>query len=850
MRISKGPCVLVSVLFGGIVVLGCQPPKEAEQASPPASPASPVAAANPVATTLVAEVELANPSSFARPRHPVYFSFYDLGLAAGDARAASLSVAVGSSTALSQIIDSDNDGSKDGLLALIDFGPGETKRLTVNAGGNAAQPATPKMTQAEVSHKVGGQWQARKDKPELKEYAGGSFQNVRELTPPPEHTDHSNFIRYEGPGIESDKVAYRVYLDWRNGFDIFGKKVSAPVLQKVGLDGFESYHHMADWGMDILKVGQSLGAGGFGFWNGTKVELVSKVDGWTTTIKENGNLYSSFRILYRGWQVGDKKLDLTADFSMIAGSRAVKVKLRPSQPLANFAVGLVKHPGTELLQGPAELTGTAFSYAGSYGKQSLNQDSLGMAVLFQHGAREAQKDDGASYVSVMKPDGNELEYYFLAAWQGEPGGIQNRDEFNAYLQRETEALTMLPRRRLTTALSRKATSAPLDADAALGWAKKLADSELSRKALGYRYDGWDVNRKRKPKFEYDIVGLQPLAYDELNQVAPDPKYEQVLTQVTGSYVTDNGEIREYKESDFNIDSVAPGRNLLRLYDRTKEPKYKKAADQLRQQLKKQPRTSEGAFWHKQRYPFQLWLDGVYMGLPFLTSYSAAFEQGKSYDEVVKEFVITRKHLRNPETGLYLHAWDEKKQQTWADPQTGRSKLAWARGVGWFSMAVVDVLEALPEADVARRKPLLEIVQELGVALAKVQDPATGTWWQILDQPTSVGNYRESTASAMFTYFYAKAVRKGYLPQSYQPTALKAFEGMLKEFVTVHADGKVSMTNQCLVAGLGFGRDGSYRYYMSEPVWDNDPKGNGPFILAGVELYRLLKAPSQAAAAQP
>jgi rhamnogalacturonyl hydrolase YesR len=830
--------VLIGVLFAMVEVLGCQPPKEAQRASSlaPPSPAGPAAA-----TTHVAEVELANPSIFPRTSSPVYFSFYDLGLAAGDARATSLSVTVGSSPVLSQIIDSDNDGSKDGLLALIDFGPGEIKRLTVDARENAARVKAPKMTQAEVSHKIGGQWQPRKDKLELKEYVGGSFQNVHELTAPPEHTDHSNFIRYEGPGIESDKVAYRVYLDWRNGFDIFGKKVSAPVLQKVGLDGFESYHHMADWGMDILKVGQSLGAGGFGFWNGTKVELVSKVDGWTTTIKENGDLYSSFRIVYRGWQVDDKKVDLTADFSITAGSRAVKVRLRPSQPLSNFAVGLVKHPGTELLQGPAELTGTAYTYAGSYGKQSLNEDLLGMAVLFQHGAREAQKEDGASYVSVMKPDGNELEYYFLAAWQGEPGGIQNRDEFNAYLQRETEALTILPRRRLTSALSRRATTARLDADTALGWAKKLADSELSRKALGYRYDGWDVNRKRKPKFEYDIVGLQPFAYDELNRVAPDPKYEQVMAQVTGSYVTDSGEIREYKASDFNIDAVAPGRNLLRLYDKTKEPKYKQAADLLRQQLQKQPRTSEGAFWHKQRYPFQLWLDGVYMGMPFLASYSAAFEQGKSFDEVVKEFVITRKHLRNPATGLYVHAWDEKKQQTWADPQTGLSKLAWGRGLGWFSMAVVDVLETLPEADVERRKPLLEIVQELGVALAKVQDPATGTWWQILDQPASVGNYRESTASAMFTYFYAKAVRKGYLPQSYLPTAVKAFEGLLKEFVTVHADGKVSMTNQCLVAGLGYGRDGSYRYYMSEPVWENDPKGNGPFILAGVELHRLLKA---------
>jgi rhamnogalacturonyl hydrolase YesR len=160
-------------------------------------------------------------------------------------------------------------------------------------------------------------------------------------------------------------------------------------------------------------------------------------------------------------------------------------------------------------------------------------------------------------------------------------------------------------------------------------------------------------------------------------------------------------------------------------------------------------------------------------------------------------------------------------------------------MGWFAMAVVDVLDIIPPGDEAHRKPLLQIVEELAAALVKVQDPQTGTWWQVLDQPNGLGNYRESTASAMFSYFLAKAVRNKYLPDSYRQVAVRSFEGLVKEFINVHADGKISMTNQCLVAGLGFGRDGSYRYYQSEPVWENDAKGNGPFILAGVELYRLL-----------
>jgi unsaturated rhamnogalacturonyl hydrolase len=447
-------------------------------------------------------------------------------------------------------------------------------------------------------------------------------------------------------------------------------------------------------------------------------------------------------------------------------------------------------------------------------------------------------DDSANYAVLLEPAGNELGYHFVAAWEGEPGGIKTKEAFGEYLAREAEELTLAPRVRVKTARSKQAQS-PITARSALEWAKKLADSELERKTLSYKFNGWDQSRGRKPKFEYDIVGLQPMAYEELNQVSPDPRYAKVVAEVTGSYIDDDGNIREYDEHDYNIDSVAPGRNLLSLWSATQQEKYKKAAALIRRQLEAHPKTSEGAFWHKKRYPWQLWLDGVYMGMPFLARYSMTFEEGKSLDEVVNEFVIARKHLRDPATGLYFHAWDEKKEQHWANKETGLSPHFWARGLGWFAMALVDVLDYIPEADQKHRAPLLEIIAELAPALVKYQDPATKTWWQIMDKPGAPGNYRESTASAMFSYFLAKSARKGYLPVSYRQTASETFQGMVEEFITVHPDGLVSMNNQCLVAGLGYGRDGSYDYYMSEPVWKNDPKGNGPFILAGIELHRLL-----------
>jgi len=525
---------------------------------------------------------------------------------------------------------------------------------------------------------------------------------------------------------------------------------------------------------------------------------------------------------------------------MAGGRRLVNVRLHLSTPLPNLAIGIVKHPDTTLVAGRKDTTEMAYTYLGSWGQQSLAGDQLGMAVLFRRGALQSQQTTGSDYVAVVEPTGGDLEYYFLAAWAGEPGGVQSKEAFVSYLEQQTEMLNMPLRQRLTTARSARAKAFPTDSERALAWAQKLADSELARKTLLYRHDGWDTNRGRKPRFEYDISGLLPMAYDELAKVAPDPRYGSVPHELTASFIGAGGKIETYDETAYSLDSVMPGEVLLRLYEQTKDERYKVAASQLRRQLEHHPRTTEGAFWHKKKYPSQLWLDGVYMGMPFLARYSRAFEDGRGLDDVVKEFVLTREHLRDPQTGLYYHAWDESKQQDWADPQTGRSRYFWGRGLGWFSMALVDVLDHIPESDTKHREPLLAIVRELAPALLAVRDPATHTWWQILNMSDAPGNYRESSASAMFTYFLAKAVRAGYLPASLRQQVVESFDGLVEQFIRVYPDGSISLTDQCLVAGLGYGRDGSYRYYMSEPIWQDDPKATAPFILAAVELHRLLK----------
>jgi unsaturated rhamnogalacturonyl hydrolase len=819
----------------GLLLMACRAQSDLPPAAAAAAPSAP-------SEREVATLELHNPSAFARSQSPLYLGYDDLGLAPSALDGRTLQLRAGDLTIPVQAIDQDGDGTKDGIFALVDLAAAATRSLRITTVRGAAPERPPAQAAAEISIKHGGGWKPRQKSPELEEWVGGEFANVQSFTPPPEHTDHSNLIRYEGPGIESDRVGYRIYLDERNGFDIFGKKTTAPALHAIGLDGYESYHHPAPWGMDILKVGASLGTGGFGFWNGKGVDRVSHLAGWDATITEAGGAYASFRIVYKGWQVGGLTTNVNADFSMHGGSRLVHTRLRFDQPLPKLAIGVVKHPDTELLVSALDVPDMAYGYVASWGKQSIDGDSLGMAVLFRRGTLDHQETTSTDYVAVVDADGEDYDYHFLAAWAGEPGGITTKAAFVAYLEQQAEELTTPPRERLQTSLSSEAKLGPITAQSALGWAKRLADSELARKTLLYRLDGWDTNRRRKPKFEYDISGLLPMAYDELDQVAHDPKYSSVMQQLTGSFVNERGEIATYDESAYSLDSVMPGEVLLRLYEQTGDERYRTAADQLRRQLMKQPRTSQGAFWHKKRYPSQVWLDGVYMAMPYLAHYSRTFEDGRAFDEVLTEFSVTREHLRNPSNGLYVHAWDEAKQQSWADPATGLSRIYWGRGLGWFSMALVDVLDHIPEGDTEHREPLLAMVRELAPSLAAVQDATSGAWWQILDQPGAPGNYLESSSSAMFTYFFAKATRKGYLTDVFRAIALRSFDGLVNEFVRIYPDGKVSLTNQCLVAGLGFGRDGSYRYYMSEPVSKDDPKATGPFILAAVELERLLDTP--------
>ncbi len=766
----------------------------------------------------IARIRVSNPSEFARPDTLVKLSLNDIGATGSEVQAW-----LDRSPVPTQMLDMNGDGQSDTVAFLAQLAALETNEYALNA--DVMRRSLEPRTQAEISIKSGGEW---KDKV----YVGGQFQNVTKVTPPPQYTDHSEYIRYEGPGIESDIVGYRIYLDWRNGFDVFGKKTPKMVLQDVGVDGYASYHKMADWGADVLKVGSSLGAGGFGFWNGEKTEFVSKVDQRSVTIRESGPLYSAMDLTYKNWDTGSSVVDLNANLSMHAGSPMVDVVLETSEPLENLAIGLVAHEGTELLLGDLEITGEAWSYVASFGQQTLFDDNLGMVLLFKKRDFVKQTKDENSYVVVLKPRGTYVQYAFGALWSGQKDGIQTRDDLVAYLEAEVERRTLAPRTRIQSERSKELVSlSPIEIS------KRLAQSEVERRGDSLIYGMFDDVRERKTQWTY-TTGLLMQSLDDVAQQIKQKELSDYAERIMDSYLDPDEPIKGYVASKYNIDDINSGKMIQRLYARSGEARYRAAIDVLAASLEKHPRTSEGALWHKKRYPHQLWLDGVYMGMPFLAGVGLMQGDDHKLKEAVDEFLIARSHLRDPESGLYFHAWDEAKQQIWADPKTGRSKYVWSRGLGWYAMALVDILDVIPDDRQDLRQPLLDIISELAESLITTQD-SSGAWYQIMDMPSAAGNYLEASGTAMFTYFLAKAIDKGYLNDDYRTATLNAYKGLVTEFVSVHRDGSYHLNNICEVAGLGFGRDGSYHYYMSERLVSNDPKGLAPAIMAGVQVSKLL-----------
>ena len=355
------------------------------------------------------------------------------------------------------------------------------------------------------------------------------------------------------------------------------------------------------------------------------------------------------------------------------------------------------------------------------------------------------------------------------------------------------------------------------------------------------HPAWNLEMIRSGKhnkWNY-IDGCMITGILELYEITGEARFLDFADRFLSGFVEEDGSIRTYDPEEYSLDNVNPAKNLFTMYDLTGKEKYRKAIELVRSQLSTMPRTPEGNFWHKLIYPNQVWLDGIYMALPFYMEYEKRFDAQKDCQDICQQIANVEIRMRDPETGLYYHGYDASRKMYWADPDSGCSPNFWLRAEGWFILGLVDVLEIMKDLPMqAESVHLQHMLLDLAKALSKYQDPS-GLWYQLIALPELEGNYLETSGTALISAALLKAVRLGFLPESFRAVGEKAFYGIVDHRLTKNADGTPCVTGICLVAGLGGEqhREGSVAYYLSEPVVQNDAKGVGPLLLAYTEMLR-------------
>lgn len=355
------------------------------------------------------------------------------------------------------------------------------------------------------------------------------------------------------------------------------------------------------------------------------------------------------------------------------------------------------------------------------------------------------------------------------------------------------------------------------------------------------HPAWNLEMIRSGKcnkWNY-IDGCMITGILERYEITGEARFLDFADRFMSGFVEEDGRIRTYDPAEYSLDNVNPAKNLFTLYDLTGKEKYRKALELVRSQLSTMPRTPEGNFWHKLIYPNQVWLDGIYMALPFYMEYEKRFDAQKDCEDICRQIANVEIRMRDPKTGLYYHGYDASRKMYWADLDTGCSPNFWLRAEGWFILGLVDVLEIMMDLPMqAESVHLQHMLLDLAKALSKYQDPS-GLWYQLIALPELEGNYLETSGTALISAALLKAVRLGFLPESFRAVGEKAFYGIVDRRLTKNADGTPCVTGICLVGGLGGEqhRDGSAAYYLSEPVVQNDAKGVGPLLLAYTEMLR-------------
>ncbi len=688
----------------------------------------------------------------------------------------------------SQWVDMTGDDAPDELVFQSDFGPNEVKTFVVQNG----ERKTPGRDQYRVY---------------------GRF--VRE--------------RHDDFAWENDRVAHRMYgpdlETWKaepltsSGVDVWVKRVPRRVINDWYL--VDDYHRDNGEGGDFYSVGKSRGCGGLGVWSAG--DLFVSHNFVASRVLANGPLRLVFELDYAPWEIGGgNKVRETKRVILDAGQSFGRFESRFSldhpAPLV-VGVGIAKHAGASHHGDPKRGAEQSFE------PFKDGNGNLGCAVVLDRAA-SGQVETASDWLLVTDVPASAAVRYFVGTAWDRSGQVKDAADWAKRVDAFSREAKNPPIVRLAGT-----TGLPLSRSdpAASSWATRLCETTLQR-APDVFSTAWSYDN-----------GLVLSGFLATWKKTGNRKYFDYVKRTIDGLIDGDGTIKGYRLEDYNLDQINSGKLLFTLLERatsaSDRERYRRALTTLRGQLRTQPRTRDGGFWHKSIYPHQMWLDGLYMAAPFLAEYAAAFREPALFDEAAKQILLLEKHTRDPQSGLLYHGWDESRTERWANPKTGTSSEFWGRSLGWYSMALVDVLEFLPKSH-ARRQALLGALERVADALLRVQDPATGVWWQVLDKGGSAMNYREASASAMVVYALSKAVNQGWLdPARYAAVAERGFRGMLQAFVSVGAQGAARVNEICKVAGLGGKpyRDGSYQYYATgtEHVTD-DPKGLGAFILASAQ----------------
>ncbi len=345
-----------------------------------------------------------------------------------------------------------------------------------------------------------------------------------------------------------------------------------------------------------------------------------------------------------------------------------------------------------------------------------------------------------------------------------------------------------------------------------------------------------IRQGKKPHWNY-IDGCMIASLLEMSKITGEDKYFDFAESFIDYYVAEDGSILGYNIEKYNLDDLNEGRVLFELYRRTGKEKYRLAIEKQKAQLDNQPRTCTGNFWHKLIYPNQIWLDGIYMAQVFSALYSKEYG-GKDYSDMLKQIENVNKYMQDKNTGLYYHGLDCSKSIFWADKESGLSRNFWLRSIGWFTVALVDIIEIIDDEYAKER--LCRIFSDLIESITAFRDES-GLYWQVVDKPYKEGNYLETSGSSMIAYAMLKGARLGVIDSSYAALGKGTFDGICERYLKISDSGELNLGGICLVAGLGpennRRRDGSYEYYVSEPIVENDAKGVAPFVLCYTEILR-------------